>query len=268
MTSDSPASEHGQVECTEAGECTYTPDAGFSGSDSFDYQISDGNGGTATATVAVEVLPVLPENADPVAVDDELQVESGSAGSLNVLANDSDPDADALTVTSLSPPAEHGEVACSAAGTCVYTPDEGFSGSDGFDYSISDGNGGNATARVHVDVAPIAGQLALSLDADEIEAQYSDPVGPIEVTTSGGEQATVLTASGLPADVTLADHADGTGEIAGVLSVGEGSYDAEITATNGDETATETLPIEIAPEQATVDYRRSNRSRGRWRYDS
>jgi hypothetical protein len=36
---------------------TYTPNAGFTGNDSFTYTISDGNGGTDTATVSVTVAP-------------------------------------------------------------------------------------------------------------------------------------------------------------------------------------------------------------------
>jgi uncharacterized repeat protein (TIGR01451 family) len=47
---------HGTVTCTTTS-CTYTPAAGFSGSDSFTYTISDGHGGTATGTVAVTVTP-------------------------------------------------------------------------------------------------------------------------------------------------------------------------------------------------------------------
>ena len=39
------------------GTWTYDPDAGFSGSDSFSYQVSDGNGGTDTVTIAVTVTP-------------------------------------------------------------------------------------------------------------------------------------------------------------------------------------------------------------------
>jgi len=41
----------------EKGTWTYDPDAGFSGSDSFSYQVSDGNGGVDTVTIAVNVTP-------------------------------------------------------------------------------------------------------------------------------------------------------------------------------------------------------------------
>ena len=41
----------------QKGTWTYDPNAGFSGSDSFSYQISDGNGGSDTVTIAVTVTP-------------------------------------------------------------------------------------------------------------------------------------------------------------------------------------------------------------------
>ena len=45
----------------------YTPDSNYNGPDSFTYTISDGNGGTDTATVSISVTAV---NDAPVAVDD------------------------------------------------------------------------------------------------------------------------------------------------------------------------------------------------------
>ncbi|MFV8282870.1 cadherin-like domain-containing protein, partial [Christiangramia marina] len=58
---------NGTVTIDENGVVTYTPDENFNGTDSFDYTISDGNGGTDTATVTVIVGA---ENDAPIAVDD------------------------------------------------------------------------------------------------------------------------------------------------------------------------------------------------------
>ena len=69
-----------------------------------------------------------------------------------MLSNDTDPNGDTLTVTTLSPSAAHGTVACTAAGLCTYTPTAGYSGADSFSYSISDGNGGTDAATVSVTV--------------------------------------------------------------------------------------------------------------------
>ena len=98
-----------------------------------------------------------------------------------MLANDSDPDGDPLAVTTPAPEAEHGDVACTDAGVCTYTPDAGFSGADSFEYSISDGNGGTDSAAVAVEVVAVPGQLDLALSDDDVSVQYSDPVGPDHV---------------------------------------------------------------------------------------
>ena len=70
---------HGTVTCT-ASACTYTPAAGYTGSDSFTYTVSDGQGGSDTGTVTVNVTPATtpPSGADlritKVAQDDPVAV--------------------------------------------------------------------------------------------------------------------------------------------------------------------------------------------------
>ena len=71
----------------------------FNGTDTVTYTISDGNGGTDTATVSITVNAV---NDGPVALDDTASVDEDSSVVIGVLANDSDLDGDALSVTSAS----------------------------------------------------------------------------------------------------------------------------------------------------------------------
>jgi uncharacterized repeat protein (TIGR01451 family) len=143
---------HGTVACAPTGACTYTPAAGFSGADSFTYTITDGSLGDS-ATVQVTVSPV---NDAPKALDDELTTNADSASAVNVLANDGDPEGDALSVTTPAPTAQHGIVACASSGSCTYTPASGFSGGDSFDYGLGDGNGGSDTGQVTVTVNAVA----------------------------------------------------------------------------------------------------------------
>ena len=49
--------DNGTVTINADGTVTYTPDTGFQGTDSFTYVVSDGQGGTDTATVTVTVQP-------------------------------------------------------------------------------------------------------------------------------------------------------------------------------------------------------------------
>ena len=168
VTTPSPAAAHGTVSCPADGLCTYTPEADYKGPDSFQYSISDGEGGGDTATVSVTVTP---ENIAPVADDETLSTAEDASNSVNVLVGDSDADGDALSVTTLAPAAAHGTVSCSAAGSCTYTPEADWSGDDSFEYTVSDGRGKSDTGLVSVTVtavndAPVAGDDALTADED------------------------------------------------------------------------------------------------------
>ena len=130
---------------------SYTPAADFDGSDAFSYTISDGRGGTATAGVTISVT--THPNRPPVARDDGASTRNGVPVHINVLANDSDPDGDPITVTRIGQPS-HGTATPGGDGGVTYTPAAGFEGSDGFTYSIEDGRGGTASARVTIAVTP------------------------------------------------------------------------------------------------------------------
>lgn len=131
----------------------FTPAAGFTGVVSFDYQISDGNGGADTGNVQVTVN--APQNADPVAVDDNANVDENSSVLISVLANDSDADGDPLSLLNVVQP---GNGTAAIEGDQVrYTPSQGFTGADSFFYNISDGNGGTDTGQVDVTVNAIGG---------------------------------------------------------------------------------------------------------------
>ena len=69
-----------------------------------------------------------------------------AAVTINVLANDSDLDGDALSVTAAS--AGNGSVSIRPDGSLDYTPNANFNGTDTVTYTISDGNGATDTATV------------------------------------------------------------------------------------------------------------------------
>ncbi len=129
-------------------EIVYTPAANFNGIDSFSYEISDGNGGSETATVTVNVAAV---NDKPVAQNDAATTKQDTAVSINVLANDSDVDGDNLTIASVA--SANNGVTAIVDNQIVYTPEAGFSGEDSFIYSIDDGSGVSNSAQVNVTVS-------------------------------------------------------------------------------------------------------------------
>lgn len=91
-------------------------------------------------------------NHAPVAVNDEASSEYGQTTTVSVLSNDSDPDGDAISITGHTQPS-HGTLTPGSSGQLVYTPNPGYSGTDSFSYTISDGRGLSATATVHVAIA-------------------------------------------------------------------------------------------------------------------
>lgn len=129
-------------------QLVYTPASGFSGSDSFAYTVSDGKD-TATATVNVTVNAATASNTAPVAVDDSASTQFATPVTIDVLANDTDADTDTLSITSVTNGSNGTAVV--DQGKIVYTPADGFKGSDSFTYTISDGKD-SATASVNMTV--------------------------------------------------------------------------------------------------------------------
>ena len=111
-------------------------------------RVQDGNGDGA-AVVDIGAYEAAADHP-PLAAADTATTVRNRAVTIAVLANDSDADGDALTLVSVSSPA-HGTAAISGT-SIVYTPARNFVGNDQFNYLITDGRGGTATATVVVSV--------------------------------------------------------------------------------------------------------------------
>jgi outer membrane protein OmpA-like peptidoglycan-associated protein len=137
----------GQV-INNGGSVTYLPDPDFVGVDSFTYTVSDGQGGESSASVTVTVTAAADANQPPVANDDRAVTNRNTPVLIDVLANDTDPDGDSLTIDSVTSP-QNGS-AIIQNGRILYTPNTGFRGTDRFSYTVSDGRGGTDSANVTV----------------------------------------------------------------------------------------------------------------------
>ncbi|MFK7876369.1 MAG: Ig-like domain-containing protein, partial [Paracoccaceae bacterium] len=131
------------------GSYVYTPNANVSGTDSFTYQVSDGNGGTATATVDVTIAAV---NDDPVASDDTANTDEDIAVSGTLAASDIENDS---LIFSLLTDGTQGSVLIQPDGTYTYTPNPDANGTDSFTYEVTDENGGRDTATVNITIAAV-----------------------------------------------------------------------------------------------------------------
>ena len=148
-------------------EIQYTPDAGYSGNDTFTYDVNDGNGGLSTATVTVTVAPD-PSNTPPDVQDDAIQVLENGIETFDVLANDSDPEFAPLKIIRIGgQDVALGDTVTLASGalvtlnldsTLTYNPNGAFNPApaavvpDSFTYEVRDSGGNIVSGDVAVDV--------------------------------------------------------------------------------------------------------------------
>ncbi|MFG1989587.1 Ig-like domain-containing protein [Actinoplanes sp. NPDC048988] len=209
----------------EPGGIRYQPPVGFSGVATFRYDIRDNGGLPSYATVTVTV-----GNAPPTAANRTATTLYGIPAVINVLASATDPNTtDTLTVTGTTDPA-HGSVARNVTGTLTYTPDARFSGTDFFDYTVGDGHGGAATARVTVTVGngvPVARPDSVTVRTnlpeviDVLANDDEDPNGtPLTITVGTPAHGTAAVGPGQKITYTPGPGFHGTDAFAYTLSDG------------------------------------------------
>jgi len=160
---------NGKVRVRNDGSIAYAPNPDFAGIDTFDYVVSDGQGGTATATVTVSVNPI---NDAPRAENDRVQMEVGAGMVIDALANDHDPDGPQALLTITKMPS-HGTASLTAYNTIAYTPERKFEGYDTIEYQYSDGlESSSATITIAVGNA----NSAPAAKDDEVETTSGEPV--------------------------------------------------------------------------------------------
>jgi len=142
---------HGRLSGTEPN-LVYSPEANFSGSDSFTFKVNDGKADSPATAVSIAVTPV---NDLPTANDDTAAAEEDTPIiTIDVLANDTDPDNGRLLVVRASQGA-NGSVTINTDSTLTYAPNKNFCGTDTFSYTLSDGKGGTDSATVSVTISPV-----------------------------------------------------------------------------------------------------------------
>nr|WP_315490383.1 tandem-95 repeat protein [uncultured Rhodoferax sp.] len=203
------SASHGTVSLVN-GQVQFTPDANYHGTASFKYVVSDGNGGTATATATVQVAAV---NDVPVALGEVISGAEDTTLLINplaLLANDTDADVatdnQVLGISSVGN-ATHGTVSILGTGQIRFVPDANYVGTASFDYVVNDGNGGTVTTTANILVG----------------STNDAPVASGETVNSQEDQVVTLTAPALLANETDVDNSISSLQIARVTAGTGGS---------------------------------------------
>ncbi|MEA3036794.1 MAG: hypothetical protein QOH04_2571 [Sphingomonadales bacterium] len=216
---------NGTVVLNGDGTVTFTPTANYFGPATFTYDVSDGHGGTDTATVNVDVEP----NTPPVANDDSLTAVEDTPKTYlasDLIGNDTDADGDPLHISAVSN-AQHGNVVLNGNGTVTFTPAADYNGPASFDYTVSDGlDTDTATASVAVSAVNDAPTASVSAALAATEQQTTNIKNTMTVADvdagSGSVTATVSV------DYGILNAAAGT---SGVGLSGSGTASVTITGT-------------------------------------
>ena len=141
---------------TTTGAVVYSPNLNYNGNDSFTYQVKDAAGALSnTATVAIVIQPV---NDAPIANADFATTPEETPVSIPVLANDTDVDSslDPASLLVVTAPLNGQAVVQPSTGMIEYIPQENFTGTDSFTYTVNDAQGATSLPiLVTITVSPV-----------------------------------------------------------------------------------------------------------------
>ncbi|NOQ25365.1 MAG: T9SS type B sorting domain-containing protein, partial [Bacteroidales bacterium] len=244
--------------------------------ETFTYEISDGNGGTNTASLEITINGV---NDAPVANDDSNTIDEDAVsvdqtdGSGTLIFNDTDVDLDALTVSKVGAETNaandvtgtYGTINWETDGTYVYTIDNsnaavqalnnGETLTETFIYTVNDGNSGTNTANLIITIngkdepvgntAPVANDDSNAIDEDAVSVNQADGSGTL-IFNDTDVDLDALTVSKVGAETNAAN--DVTGTYGTINWETDGTYiytidnsNAAVQALNNGETLTETF---------------------------
>jgi uncharacterized repeat protein (TIGR01451 family) len=181
---------HGTLSPIVAGQVTYTPNPDYNGADSFRFSASDGSLTSAPATVAIAVTPV---NDGPTA--ENLAAVTVQNRELVVTLRGADVDGDELAFAAGE--ASHGAVSVDG-NQATYTPDAGFTGTDSFSFTSTDGEATSAPATVSIEVvaagsvpnAAMGDRNGISETDDEVVFTLSSPAPAVIRVATDDDTAT------------------------------------------------------------------------------
>jgi Bacterial Ig domain len=165
--------QHGTLSQSDPNYTCYAGFFNYSGPDEYTYRVSDGTTTSELVTVHITVEPIFA----PTVTSEEITVKAGRTVTGNVLANDSDPNADPLTAVLSYSSQGAGALAIALDGSFTYTAPPGWSGLDQYRYTVSDDHGNSTFGFINFSVwtdpasAPSAADLAAGKVKDQAPTQ-------------------------------------------------------------------------------------------------
>jgi hypothetical protein len=182
--------------------------------------------------------------AVPTAAADVATTDEDTAVTIDVLANDTDPAGDALTVVDFTRPA-HGQLDEAGNGRFVYTPEADFFGEDGFTYLVQNEDGGRAQGTVTITVTPVNDAPVFTstpLTAAVVDTEYRY----VAATTDVDGDARSFTATVVPAWLALVEQTDSTATLAGTPTAAEaGTHAVTLAASDGMASAEQSFSVTV-----------------------
>lgn len=247
---------NGSLTLNANGAFSYTPSLNFNGTDSFTYEVVDGNGGSTQGNVtltvsAVNDLPIA--IADAYSINEDIVLNILASDTNNLLNNDSDVDGDSLTVSLVSS-TSNGSLVLNSNGAFSYTPNLNFNTIDNFVYQISDGNGGTAQASVTLtvnavnDIPVLTGNKSFSFDEDNSFTLLTSDSNNLlsNATDADGDTLTVILFSGDDPNLTL--NTDGSFIYTPALNFfGDKTFEYKVNDGTSDSLGTSRVTLTINP---------------------
>ena len=202
------------------GTFGFVPTNGFTGLLTYNYIVSDGNGGTDNATVTINIVETYKANST-YALNDAVKTDLNTAVLGNVLSNDFDPENNTLTLKAGyvgTYSTSHGSITLAANGSYTYTPQTGYTGDDSFTYEMCD-NGtpqacSSATLTITVMPAPTGGNDAPVAINDTYHGVKNSNISGTVIANDYDADNNTLTLTGATVD------SDGDGNSNNALTLG------------------------------------------------
>ena len=239
-----------------AGNLTYAPVLNGNGLaySAFTYSVQDSAGGfdTTPNTVTIDVTPV---NDAPVANPDSVSTPEDTPLTIapaTLLGNDTDLDADTLTVQSVQ--SSIGGTVAIVGSNVVFTPTPNFNGPASFTYTVSDGKGGTATSTVSIAVTPVDDPLTANLNHDTVNDTGSSTTDnvtrnnspAIVGTSTQGDTITLYAQDGVTVlGVTVVDSAGNWSIDPAPNYLNEGLNNLSIRATDPNGNQSAATPVQV-----------------------